>query len=96
MPSEREKKFRDYCVRLEQVIGPGRPLQPSKGRTGGSGVLNGETVNISLSGSKENHRLDAEWNLEYIESESNEFPKVASEYRWVLDEAMKQYKSFIV
>jgi hypothetical protein len=96
MPNEREMKFRDRCARWEQVIGPGRPLQPSNGRARGGGVLGGETVNMSPKRSKENNRLDAEENLRFIESESNEFPKVASEYRWILDEAIKQYKSFIV
>ena len=95
MPSERESKFRGYCAGLERQIGPGRDLQSSKGRAGGAGVHGGETVNTSPKRSEEHDRLDAEENLRYIESESKEFQRIASKYRWTLDEAIKQYKSLL-
>jgi hypothetical protein len=94
MLTEREGKFLEYCKGLERNLENGK-LRPSKGLVAGGAVSGGEVVDLSPARFSEIDRKESEGHLRYIESEGREFPGIVAKYRGNLDEAIRQYKTFI-
>jgi hypothetical protein len=94
--SEREGKFLEYCKGLERDLENGKRLRPSKGLATGAAVSPGDFVDFAAARFSEIDRKGSEEQLGFIESESKEFPRIAERYRAYLDEAVRQYKGFVV
>ena len=95
---ERECKFLKFCEEHAQRLEQASNVQPSRWNHPPrrvSAVSSGQYVTVPIAPSKEHDRKISAERLRYIESERKEFPRIAAKYRWYLDEAMRQYKSFI-
>jgi hypothetical protein len=94
---EREKTFLVFCQARARDLERGKSLQPSKAsrRVAGGAVLPGQIVDVSFEQFKEFDCGVSAERLKYIEAESNEFPRIAMKFRFELDEAVRQYTSFI-
>jgi hypothetical protein len=92
-----EETFLDYCRQLASDLESGKSLQPSKKLPGGRAVSSGESIDIlHMDPSRRDFdRRESEKHLRYIETESAKFPKIAARYPFYLNEAVRQYKSFM-
>ena len=95
--SELGDGFLKFCRELERRLELANNLQPSKWEhlIEVSAVSGGQNVNVFSAQSGDYDRAVSEESLRYIEHESKEFPRIAAKYRWALDEAIRQYRSFI-